>query len=295
MPLFDNIKTLDKRPHLTVDQHAYFRSMLVNSFVAINNNPAMTEDTISQKLVLVEDLTVVKRELRQRKLLIEIHYLFNNIPFLLEVYAYFDKAGDYLHYLVLDGEPTGLSVNNMLDLLPIYRGDFGIQLEIYTNPIYSTHGKEHRYTAHFANVFDFEEKKNISSLTINYEIHNKTIVKKFFKYQKGHSWEWGRSCDFKLEYEQYFIDFINLLFSGTSQLITDYINTKFHYHYGKEDRYIMSSLSTVLMDQHNHHYISESTVPMALKAAGDLFVAIMDSPLKNKLIDELKLYEMVSY
>lgn len=295
MPLFDNIKTLDKRPHLTVEQHAYFRSMLLNSFVAINNNPAMTEEAISQKLVLVEDLTVVKRELRHKKLLIEIHYLFNNVPFLLEVYAYFDKAGDYLHYLVLDGEPTGSSVNHVLDLLPIHRGDFSIQLDIGTNPIYSTSGKENRYMAQFANVFNFEEQKNIPHLTVNYEIHNKAIVRKYLKYKKGCSWERVRDCDFNIEHEPYFIDFMNLLFSGESALINHYIHSKFFNHYDRLNGFIPSSLDSVLMNLHNHPDILDSTVSLALKGAGDLFIAIMDSPLKNELIDELKLYEMATY
>lgn len=295
IPLFDNINTIFKTPSLTTEQLEHFRAVLVNKFVHINNNPLLNAETISSQLVLNESLTRVIKNSKQRYLCVDLHYLFNEVPFFIQLYVNFDENGDYSSYIVLDGEPTGLGVNRLLHLLPIHRGDFSIQLDIDTNPIYPAHDEENIYTAQFSNVFNFEEKKNIHSLTINYEIHNKSIVKKYFKYQKDYSYQYVRSCDFDIRHEEYFIDFINLLFSGESELINSYINTHFFRHYKKDDRYIVLSLTTVLMNQHNIHSIMDSTVSLALKGAGDLFISMMDSSLKNKLIDELKLYDMATY
>lgn len=295
MPLFENINTIFRNPSLTTEQIEHFRTLLVNKFVAINNNPLFTAETISSQLVLEASLTGVIKNRNQRYMSVDLHYLFNEVPFFFQLYVNFDESGDFSNYIVLDGVPTGLSVNRLLHLLPIHRGDFSIQLDINTDPIYSKHDEENIYTAQFSNVFNFEEKKNIHNLTINYEIHNKFIVRKYFKYQKGHSFEHVRDCDFNINHEEYFIDFINLLFSGESELINSYINTHFFRHYKKDDRYIILSLTTVLMNQHDNHYIMDSTVPLALKGAGDLFISMMDSSLKNKLIDELKLYDMANY
>lgn len=291
---FENIKKMDKTPSLTDEQLEHFKTVLVTKFANINKNPLLTLETISSQLVLVDELTVIKKNLRRKEMFIELHYLFNNVPFLFDVYVSFDKMGEYTSYVAMDGEPTGLNVNDELHLFPIDRGEFGIQLSITTDSDFSSDDRHNHYVAQFSKVFNFKKKLKLYNLAIQYEVKKNNVVKKYFKYDKGLSWETSNSFKFNMNYESYFIDFMNLLFSNESELINTYINKDFFRYYDNNDRFLFSDLTTVLNDGHDHNsnpYIIEG----ALRASCDLFIAMMSSPLKNQLIAELKVFEMATY
>jgi hypothetical protein len=291
---FENIKKMDETPSLTDEQLDHFKNVLVAKFANINKNPLLTLETISSQLVLVEDLTVVKKDLSRQEISIELHYLFNNVPLLFDVYVSFDKDGEYTSYVAMDGELTGLNVNEILHLFPIERGEFGIKLSITTDSNFSRDDLDNHYVAQFSKIFNFEKKLKLYNLAIQYEVRKNNVVKKYFKYDKGLSWQNSNSFKFNMNYEPYFVDFMNLLFSNESELINAYINKEFFRYYDNNDCFLFSDLTTVLHGR-NDHNSNPYIIAGALKASGDLFIAIMDSPLKNQLLDELKVCEMATY
>lgn len=296
MSLFPNIKSMKKHASLSSNQQEYFHNLLVDRLFSINKNPSITHDIISANLILDPSLTIFDKNVRRRSLDIKIHYLFFGEPFVFDALIKFDHNGDYTHYFIMSDDNIGFNVNSILHLIPIYKGVFNIEVEINNSPTFEGVNEECCYVAKFKDIFSFEEKIDLASLSIEYKVGNLGVIEKYFKYKTScgqRSFSPPVACN--AQYEPFFIDFMNVLFANDSILINDYRKNKFIYHYDKNERDKASSLNSVLVGMYNSIYCNPFMLGRAFQAAGDLFIALMDSPLKASLLDELKVYEMATY
>jgi hypothetical protein len=258
MSLFETYEKSKSMVSLSAEQCLYFKNVLVQKLSLINNNSLLRFEHLYNRLHFFENKTTVYDFTEKQKLGISLSYRLDNINVSMYVYVNFDDNGVFscLSY------PTMRIVDkNIITLLHLFKSSHnGIALTFNPSELNSN------YIIDISGVFLFDHKFDFKLDLFYYFSEHLITDQHYVRYCNRGAIKLTVDTFNDIESEYLYIDFVNLLYSGNSYFLNSFVKTPINF----------SSLKLFKKSRH-------------------LFDMILNSPHKEILLDELKVYDMETY